>query len=272
MSELNIRYETQEKELELAQLTHQYLTHKNKVMQWSILGIITLAVSISLLIYESFRRKQQQHQEEMNVARSFIDGLEQERTRISKELHDGVSNDLLGAGLLLRLLDEKPEIRKDVMESIEMIRNEVRTISHELNQPRFQNATLDEVAENMLSQIGAGESIRITFRKTGTSDEWKRIPHDISLEIYRILQELMANIVRHSDATRADISLEVTKSSLVLHITNDGKAYDPSVTNSNGIGYYTIEDRVKTIGAQFDTQITDGSQHYMLSVGWKPQN
>ncbi len=268
ISDLNVRYETQTKELELAQLQRSYLTHKNRVMQWSILGLFVFGLTILLLIYQQFRHKQLMQKEELNVARSFIEGLEKERSRLSKELHDGVANDLLGIGMMLKLLDNNPGLKDDILDNIETIRNDVRNISHELCRPRFQHTSLDEVMEHLLHQIIGSNDIDIHFHKSGLPALWEQIPEDVALETYRILQELMSNIVRHSEATYTLITTEVTDHSLQLRIENDGKTYSTQSPTGDGIGLYSVDDRVKAIGAQFDCHIADGKQEYLLYVEW----
>lgn len=269
ISDLKVRYETQAKELELAQLQHNYLSHKNRVMQWSILGLVVFGLTVLLLIFQQFRHKQRLQKEELNVARSFIEGLEQERSRLSKELHDGVANNLLGIGMMFKLLDNNPELKNDILDNIETVRNDVRNISHELNRPRFQHTSLDEVMENLLQQMNLRCDIDIRFRKSGLSSHWKQIPDEVALESYRILQELISNIVRHSEATYTLVTTQVTDHSLELRIENDGKAYSPQSPTGDGIGLYSVEDRVKAIGARFECNISDGKQEYSLYVAWK---
>lgn len=268
ISDLNVRYRTLTKELKLARLQRDDLQHKNSLLPWSIAGLAVLAVSLTLLFYEIFRRRQQQQQAALDVARSFIEGLEKERERLSKELHDGVANDLLGLGMMLRLLDKRHDIRQEITDSIESIRNDVRNISHELSRPRFQHTTLNEAAESLLHRMDSTNDIDIRFRAAGLADHWAQLPDEVALETYRILQELMSNIVRHSSATFATVEMEVTARSLQLDIVNDGREYDPA-TSCGGIGLYTIDERVKALGARFERNITPERQEYHLLAEWK---
>ena len=144
LSELSIKYENQEKELEIARLTQQHLEQKAKTMQWSVAAVAASSAFLLLAAYYVFRRKRIRKEEELKLAQSYIDGLERERTRLAKNLHDGVCNDLLGIGMNMQYMQPTDESKREILALLEQVRSDVRCISHELMPPKFQVTTLAE--------------------------------------------------------------------------------------------------------------------------------
>ena len=113
------------------------------------LAVIMAAFSAFLLLaaYYVFRRKRIRKEEELKLAQSYIDGLERERTRLAKDLHDGVCNDLLGIGMNMQYMQPTDESKREILALLEQVRSDVRCISHELMPPKFQVTTLAETVE-----------------------------------------------------------------------------------------------------------------------------
>ena len=98
LSEFTVKYETQQKELEIAQLNETRLEQRNVILRWTLIAGFLGVLFVVGMVYEMFRRRQRKQEKELDMARSFINGLEKERNRLAKELHDGICNDLLGVG------------------------------------------------------------------------------------------------------------------------------------------------------------------------------
>lgn len=126
LSELSIKYENQEKELEIARLTQQHLEQKAKTMQWSVAAVVAFSAFLLLAAYYVFRRKRIRKEEELKLAQSYIDGLERERTRLAKDLHDGVCNDLLGIGMNMQYMQPTDESKREILALLEQVRSDVR--------------------------------------------------------------------------------------------------------------------------------------------------
>ena len=269
MSEFTVKYDTQQKELEIARLNEERLQQKALLMQWSLIAASVVLILVLLLAYEVFRRKQQHQKAELDIARSFIDGLEKERTRLAKELHDGISNDLLGIGMMLNIKERDEETSRAIAQSVESVRAEVRAISHQLTPPKFQHTLLHEMVQHQLHEIFHHSGISLSFQSEGTLQQWSRIPAHISFEVYRIIQELSSNISLHSGASFVRVSMTVDDHSLQFLIVNDGKEFSPQQYGSHsGIGLSTLRERVKTINASFSLEYVDGAQQGRLHVSW----
>lgn len=202
----------------------------------------------------------------MKLAKSYIDGLERERTRLAKELHDGVCNDLLGIGMQVQCMQPSAESKHELLDLLEQVRGDVRCISHELMPPKFQYVTLAETVESYVERLAIPASMQLTFSKESDNAEWEQIPEQIAYEVYRILQELLSNIVKHSGATDVNVNLSLSKKQLTLLITNNGKPFPDTGTTFNGIGLSTIQERVKAIGGVLSVNYRESMQLFELEI------
>lgn len=264
LTQLSMKYENQKKELEIARLTQEQLEQKAKTMQWGIAAAIAICAFLSLAFYYLFRQKRMKKEEELKLARSYIGGLERERTRFAKELHDGVCNDLLGIGLQMQTMQPTEESKREVLDLLEQVRTDVRCISHELMPPKFLQTTLAEAVEEYVTRLALPASMQLAFSKENEGMEWRDVPEQTAYEVYRILQELLSNILKHSAATQVDVNLYLKDRLLTLDITNDGKSYSDEA--GKGIGLTTTRERIKAINGSFSMDIQPGRQSFKLEI------
>lgn len=267
LSDLTVRYRTQEKELEIARLrqaeAEQHArTLKRTAVFIAALSLLTLAVLLLLYLRRRQRlrteRLEQQDRDrerefadfrrdtDLRLARKYIDGLESERERLARELHDGVCNDLLGIGMLLEeaLPAGGPLLR--IRALLEQSRDNLRHVSHALMPPVFQYAALDEMLADYIDHVPRPASLHLTFRRTEDFD-WNRIPERTAYEVYRIVQEALANLIRHARATAAEVTLEAHGNRFTLTVTDNGRGFDAAGTHG-GVGMRTIRDRAASFG------------------------
>lgn len=266
LSELSVKYENQEKELEIARLTQEHLEQKAKTMQWSVAAVTAFSAFLLLAAYYIFRRKRIKKEEELKLAQSYIDGLERERTRLAKDLHDGVCNDLLGIGMHLQCMQPTAESKQEILTLLEQVRGDVRCISHELMPPKFQVTTLAEAVEAYVERLSLPASVQLAFSKESEGTPWSRVPEEVSYEVYRIMQELLANVLKHSGATEISVDLALKGKQLVLQIADNGKRYSFADIPEQGIGLTTIRERAKAVGGVFTADVRDGSQLFRLEI------
>ena len=213
-----------------------------------------------------FRKKRVKKEEELKLAKSYIDGLERERTRLAKELHDGVCNDLLGIGMQVQCMPPSAESKHELLDLLEQVRGEVRCISHELMPPKFQYVTLAETIEAYIERLVIPASMQLAFSKENDHAEWGQVPEQTAYEVYRILQELLSNILKHSEATEVNINLSLSKELLVLLITDNGKPFSDSGTAMGGIGLNTTQERAKAIGGSLSVNCKGSIQQFQLEI------
>ena len=161
LSDLTVKYDTREKELEIVRLNQVQLEQKAQTMRWIMATVVVVFILILFLLYYVFRRKRIKKEEELKLAQSYIEGLERERTRLAKELHDGVCNDLLGIGMNMQCMQPTDESKQEILALLEQVRSDVRCISHELMPPKFRSATLAETIEAYVERLARIRTTRI---------------------------------------------------------------------------------------------------------------
>ncbi len=185
---------------------------------------------------------------------SMIDGQELERLRLSRELHDGLGQSILAVKLRLERCANAPaEKAREIMEEVDIlianIINEIRNISNNLMPAELSQLGLTEALKKLCRDMSKSSGIEFIF----TSSE---IPGDINEKIntylYRISQEGLNNIVKHSDASRGKISLAYLDSILVLSISDNGRGFNNSKDRKLcGNGISNMNERVHLLGGEF---------------------
>ena len=257
LSELSAQLKAQERETEIARLNKAVAQRQFYITLFAA-GLIILALLAAAYIYWLRRRKEQV------LAQRYVEGLERERARFARELHDGACNELLGIGMVINTQQAQPQ---DVAERIRQLRDTLRHISHELMPPQFDKATLDENLGYYL-QHSKTPTLDITFT---TSGDFSTLPRHIAYELYRITQEAVGNIISHASATKAQVVIDCGLQEVNLSISDNGHSPDDNKdfgdnpkSRHHGIGLQSISDRVKSIGADLHTDT--GGQGTTLSV------
>lgn len=257
LSEFSVRYNTQQKELQIVKLNQEKATERARLMTIVLVLAVTsmlLAFGIVLILY---KRRIANQRYELNLRRKYIEGLESERARLARELHDGVCNDLLGLQILMTTSDKEQTIPilKDIMIG-------VRQISHDLMPPRFAHADIAKVAADYVTHYPLA-NCKINFQATDI-DRWQHIDQAKAFEIYRIVQELMGNIAKHANAHIINVYMTYEKwGQIVLEVENDGA--QPQLKDStNGIGLYTTTDRV--LGMNGEIKRSENNGMYKVEI------
>lgn len=266
ISEWSAKYGAAEKELEISRLEQESLRNRAALQLWIIIAVVLIAVLAGVVLTVVFRRRHQKKVEELRLAQKYIDGLEKERARVARDLHDGVCNDLLGIGMQLSAMGPDSPEREEVLSMLEGLRSEVRTISHDMMPPQFNLSDIEEVMEMYTERFRSQTSAGIEFNASlEGSRTWQQVPERIAYEVYRIFQEQMGNIIRHSGATRIEAALKLSDTVLSLIISNDGRAFNPAPSRE-GIGLTVMSERAKAIGAVISGSASGEIQVFRLDV------
>jgi signal transduction histidine kinase len=214
-------------------------------------------------LYEELRRKEQARRE---LLRRVFSAQEEERKRISRELHDETCQVLTG---LAYALDDAIETfpNPEFKPQLEHMRTLVTTALREI-----QHIILD-LRPTMLDHLGLvpalrwyaesrldGTGIRFTLREHG---EPTRLPTTVETALFRVTQEAINNIARHSRATRAECTLHFTPTQVQVIIKDNGKGFDPkTIFSSNehrrGLGLLGMQERMSAVGGRVEIESTPG--------------
>jgi len=206
--------------------------------------ILVLTLFACYIIWQSYRRRVLARRTEQQLAEQYLEGMEQERSRMAKELHDGVSNQLLAVEMKLGSEGPTEQTRQLLSES----RERVRQVSHALMPPEFSRNTLDEVLAHYIDTINGAQDCEITFFASPADAQWDDIPQATALEIYRIVQEAIGNALKHASPAHIAAGIKRKERHITVTISNDGKPL-PQNASGDGIGSRTMQERAKSIGA-----------------------
>ena len=253
---------------------NEVLSRQKQIWIGVTLGLILLGIALMTIISQrisnnrlKFQQKQQESNQEiynLMLAQQgkFEEGKKLEQKRISEELHDGILGQMLGIRLVLtglnEMLDEKSvEQRAELIEKLRDTEEEIRTISHELNNASYQKIHNFIVSlEDMINSIGASSGITCSF----TYDpllEWDSLEGDIKINAYRIVQESLQNCVKHAKCENASVKFECEGNTLRLSVQDDGIGFDMS-KGKRGIGLRNIISRVKKVNGILDIDSKKG--------------
>lgn len=257
LRDLTIKYETKETQLALAQSE----ARRAGTLMWLFAAIAALSAGIIVFVVYATRQKRRRMQREMEFAairadigrrltQQYIEGLENERQRMARELHDGVCNDLLAVQLSI----SAGQSADSTAAMIDTCRESVRRISHELMPPEFSYATLDEVVRFFVAKQteGAAGRIRFTYSShTSAPGAWSNVPDATALEVYRIVQEAVGNAVKHSGADEISVSLSLSDEQLQATVRDNG-TYKPAARK--GLGLESMRRRAAAVSGDVTVQ------------------
>ncbi len=184
---------------------------------------------------------------------SVIDGQEQERQRLSRELHDGLGQHILAIKMKLeRAENASPELKQQIIDEAKNLlttaSREVVSMSENLMPPVLTQFGLISAIENLCEEIRSNNDIRITFHYNELPEKCE---NNIKIYLYRIIQEALNNIVKHSEATKVDINFLYENETIHLSIEDNGKGFDAEQKRKSGNGIYNMHDRAEILGGTF---------------------
>ena len=200
------------------------------------------------------------HQENRHLTRRSLTVQEQERRRLSQELHDELGQSLTGIKVIATAMIKQNPESQDGINSILTICDHLFSVVRSMMR-RLRPTVLDELglAASLEDMLGHWRThnphITVTMRIAPVTES-----ADVSIHLFRIVQESLNNITRHSQATEVSIDLKQSTQSMTLIITDNGHGYDPNQI-SPGFGLLGIRERAESLGGQFHlhTQIGSGT-------------
>ncbi|MGY5847114.1 ATP-binding protein [Salegentibacter sp. HM20] len=183
------------------------------------------------------------------------EGRQEERARISRELHDGVLGKLFGTRMNFGLLKEKSVPlngeQDKLLEELQNIEEEIRDISHNLiSQVGSENRNFQNLVKELVAQIRKHSPIKIKLHFSD-SLSWDSIDEEAQINLYRILQEALHNIIKHSKATKARVCFLTEDENLLLKIEDNGRGFD-STKKFKGIGLRNMKTRIEKIDGNLE--------------------
>lgn len=211
----------------------------------------------SLVIRDITHRKsieQELQQERKRQVKSVIDGQEKERQRLSRELHDGLGQNLVAIKLKLESISAEQAGALDG--TLNQVKNmfshtidEIRRISNNLMPAALKEFSLAVVLRNLCTEIESNSGISIGLTIGVLPESLDQV---LKTYIYRIVQEALTNTVKHSGANKVLISIFSDFSNLHLQIEDNGVGFSTSKQSDNGNGLYNMKERTMLLGGKIN--------------------
>lgn len=224
------------------------------------LGNAVASVMVCLFFANIHEKEKRIKLEQENKELAIIE----ERNRIARELHDSVSQNLFGINLNLNtlnyLLEHNPEkskhMIKQLQEMIQEVQAEMRLMIYELKPLDLSKRGFLETIENLITLFKKRYNLVISFSLIGNEDF---IDNEIQLTLYRIIQEALNNIVKHANASKIQISLQIQEDNIHLSIHDNGEGFNlEEIDKNNNFGIQGMEERIAQIKGKLLIESTVG--------------
>jgi PAS domain S-box-containing protein len=195
-----------------------------------------------------------------DMARKLIDAQEQERARIGRELHDDITQRIALVAMELEQLKRGiPETDVTFRENMHHLRQQlleaskdIQSLSHRLHSSKLEYLGLEVAATSFCKEISEQHKVKINFNHDGIS---RNLPQEVSLCVYRVLQEALQNAVKHSGVRHFEVKLRGTPKEIQLTVSDSGTGFDPhDSSRSHGLGLVSMRERVRLLSGSITIQ------------------
>jgi two-component system, NarL family, sensor kinase len=279
---LEAKYQNQQKEKSIAELKAQNAENELGIVKRNrllIAGSIAAAaaVLIVLLLYRSSRQKQLLAQKEKEVKeqqviflekqqqvvsmQSMINGQESERTRIAKDLHDGLGGLFSTIKMYFSTLQhEVGELKQNELfqKSIGLLStasSEIRRIAHNMMPESLLKLGLINAVKDLCDHTSAGRLINVNLEVHGMN---RRVNPSTEIMLYRIIQELLNNIIKHAQATEAIIQFVRDENRLSVVVEDNGRGFSMEPTDKSNVGMDSVKSRVTYLNGKMSIDSQNG--------------
>jgi PAS domain S-box-containing protein len=198
------------------------------------------------------------------MGRKLIEAHEEERTRIARELHDDINQRIALLAVELEQWNQHlPESAVDIHDHIHHARqrlsdiaNDIQALSHRLHSSKLEYLGLVAAANSFCKEFSEQQKVRIEFSHL---DVPRTIPREISLCLFRILQEAVQNAAKHSGARHFDVDLRGTAEGMCLTVRDQGVGFDwQSAENARGLGLISMKERLQLVNGELSVKSEPG--------------
>jgi two-component system, NarL family, sensor kinase len=284
IAEMDARYESEKKQQQIMALEKDrqisLLSLKQKVLfNWLMAGLVLTLLVVSFLIYLNLRRSRMlarqtekiqeqriielEKDHELRVVNSLLQGQEEERGRMARDLHDGLGGLLSGVKFSMHHMKDNLIVTSENMtvfeRSLDLIDTsiaELRRIAHNMMPEGLVSYGLDEALKQYCSSINTNGMLRVTYQSVGLSN---RMPDAVEITAYRIIQELLNNTMKHAAATEAMVQVIRDEGRLNIVVEDNGRGFDmKSLEEKKGAGWINIRARVDYLKGQLELNSAPG--------------
>ena len=201
------------------------------------------------------------------LSRRLINAQEKERARLARELHDDLSQSLALLSIQLSQLRKEPvdwdflnNQVDQLVSGIARLSADMHRISHELHPAKLSQLGLELALRGFCRELSSAHPIKIEFHAENLP---RVLPDDVSLCLYRVTQESLQNVIKHSNASNAHVDIKLESDEICLLISDDGSGFDTRAgKGKESLGLISIDERVRAINGtvEIDSAIGEGTR------------
>lgn len=238
-------YETERKELEILTKTQEIesISQRNKarIRLIGIIAFVLLIAGVVIFLWKNLQHERKNKEMQSRFSQELLKNQEAERVRISKDLHDGLGQSLL-------LIKNKVALSKDntTGEMLATAISELRSIARSLHPMQLEKLGLSKAVEHLLDQIDRETDIFVSSEIENLKGVLKK---EEELQLYRILQESINNVLKHSQASALRVMFNKLDKKVELRIEDNGKGFDFSekLNDFQSLGLKTLKERIASV-------------------------
>jgi len=276
LTEMQVKYETEKKEKEILKLSVE--NQERNILIYSLLGLILIVAGLGYSIFNNVRKnkiiveqqllvKEKQLAElekerQLIATKSVLKGEESERSRMARDLHDGLGGMLSGVKINLSAMKGNSIITSanaqafdHAISLLDTSISELRRVAHNLMPETLNHYGLKTALHDFIGEMSSNLTTELSF---GFFGEDIRFESQLELTAYRISQELVNNSLKHSAASKIDLQLITEPDRICIQVVDNGKGFDISEKSGDGKGLISIRDRVAANNGRFEIESTPG--------------
>lgn len=272
---LQSMYEDEQRLLEERQQRERSsFTVISAVLATSLFFALVLFLVHHQLLTDQVRERVRAEVSQRALSARLLTLQDEERRKFARELHDSVGQHLAAMKMAISLLETKlpgDSLLKDCLMLLDDSISETRTISHLLHPPLLDEAGLNSAARWFVEGFAKRSGIEVNLN---IEDGTPRFSESTELVLFRVLQESLTNVHRHSGTKRADVSLKTLENSVILKVKDYGRGLPASVLQNlredgtgGGVGLAGMTERIREIGGRLEINSNSGGSEV---VAWVP--
>jgi two-component system, NarL family, sensor kinase len=277
IAELEINYQTAKKEKDILLLQQESKNktdsiQKTRTFIYILLGSFLTLLFISFLSYRSYKQKQLLQQQQIKqlqneklllATESILKGQEDERSRMAQDLHDGLGGMLSGVKLTLSAMkgniilpEESARLFTKAFEQLDSSIGEMRRVAHDMMPEALVKLGLQQALQDYCDGINEVKQLKVSSEFHGLEN---RLDNTTEIIVYRIVQELLNNIIKHANANNVLVQVIKKDSELDITVEDNGDGFNKEeAIIKKGAGLKNIQSRVDYLKGELDIKTTEG--------------
>lgn len=274
------KYQEEKKKREI--LERDQKIQQGKIFQQTIINyalgiglLLTLMVVLAMIKSYRDRLKVRRHQKKIDdllreqeflALNNMLEGQDQERNRIAQDLHDRLGGMLSVVKLHFEALNQSSKLPNianvpeyvNAMQQLDNACDSIRSVSHNISSKSLQRFGLVAALKDLTTSIEQAGSLAIDLVDTGFENN-QRLPVKIETQVYRIVQELISNVLKHAEASEMEIQLYRKKNELYISVEDNGKGFDVAkAQEKKSLGLAGISARIEALAGKYSIDSREG--------------